>query len=262
MKASAAGVRASRGTSGHHERTGAVARVTPTLEAVRTVVVVDQATLQVTITALHRAGWTPQQIVTEAGASPAAVARAFGAHGPAPERWTLPTLVRAVTWAEWRHGGQSVTRIATCAGVSHQRVSALTLPFGPFLAPEDDHAADWVQLRRDGITVGAIARTYGVSPYRVTTVTKPHGPYPYPRREPLDHVSVNEIARWMRVATPTVEKWQARPDFPTPLGPHRSSSRVWDRSSVQTWADRHLEPCPICAARVLDIARHRGARRH
>lgn len=227
-----------------------------------TVVVVDQATLQVAIAALHRAGWTAQQIVTEAGASPAAVALAFGANGPAPERWTLPTLVRAITWAEWRHSGQSVTHIATRAGVSHQRVSALTLPFGPFPAREHDQVADWVQQRREATSIGDVARTYGVSTHRVTAVTKPHGPYPYPRREPADHIGTNEIARWMRVATPTVKKWQARADFPTPLTQQQTGTQVWDRGSVQTWADRQLKPCPVCAARVLNVARHRGARRH
>jgi len=212
-----------------------------------------------TVTALRRAGWTVEQIVTEARISPGEVAVALGAPGPRVNAWTLPTLVRAVTWAESRRAGQPVVQMAAQAGVSHQRVSALTLPFGPYPRPTDP-VAEWVTARRAGQPLSTIACDYQVSTDRVSKATAPHGPFPYPRRHPNDAVSTPEIARMFGVAEPTVRRWQTKTGFPPPRLQTRPP--LWDTAAVQAWADRYLTTCRVCAARVLNLPRHRGVRRH
>lgn len=214
-----------------------------------------------TFAALRRAGWSVEQIVAETGARPGAVAAGLGAHGPGPQSWTVRTLARAVTWAELRAAGQRVVDIAAREGVSHQQVSSLTRPFGPFPAPPDPVEA-WVSARRAGRRIHDIAREYCVSTHRVSAVTKPHGPFPYPRREPPDRLTTPAIARWTGVAVPTVQRWQAKADFPPPLAQAEQRTPVWDRSAVQAWVKQHLTACPVCGAQVLNLPRHRGARRH
>ena len=123
-----------------------------------------------TVTALRRAGWTVEQIVTEARASPAEVATALGADSDAVQSWTLPTLVRAVTWAEWRRAGQSVAQIAADAGVSSAAPGSLTLdpPIGgsklstrhaPFSPPAADHPAGrWIEAYSHGDRRSTLSR--------------------------------------------------------------------------------------------------------
>ena len=218
---------------------------------------VDDATL----VALRRAGWTIEQIVTETGANPGAVARALGARGTSPATWTLPTLSRAVTWSEQRRAGQRVTQIAARAGVSHQWVSRLTRPFGPF-PPANHPVREWVQARHAGQSIKAIAQQDKVSEHRVSTATRPYGPFPYPHRDTGDRIHTAGIARMMGVLPAMVTRWRTRPDFPSPVSQSGPAPREWDRAAVQAWADHHLSTCPVCTARVLDVPRHRGNRRH
>ena len=75
-----------------------------------------------TVLTLRRAGWTAEQIVTEAGATPGTVARGLGARGSGPDSWTLPTLVKAVGGQTNARSGEPVASasVAAQAGVSHQ----------------------------------------------------------------------------------------------------------------------------------------------
>ena len=157
--------------------------------------------------------------------------------------------------------GTACCRIAVQAGVSHQRVSAGTLPFGPFRSPTDPVDA-WVDARPAGRSIGSIAREYSVSVDRVSAATKPHGPFPYPAGEPAELLGTTAMGRWMGVAVPTVKRWQSKPDFPAPVTLPGTDRLVWDRAAVQAWADRYLTVCPVYAAQVLHVPRHRDVRRH
>ena len=183
---------------------------------------------------------------------------ALGADPVAVGSWTLATLVRAVSWVEQRRAGQLVTQIAARAGVSHQRVSKLTVPFGPFPSPQSP-VIEWVSARRAGQRLADIAHEYRVPVDRVSRVTAGHGPFPYPSRRPSE-LSTYGIARRFGVAEPTVRRWQSRADFPPPR-PEAVPAR-WDAAAVAAWAEEHLTACPVCGARVLNLPRHRGARRH
>ncbi len=215
-----------------------------------------------TIVALRQAGWTVGQIVTETGAEPAMVARALGARGALPASWTAPTVARAVTWSQQRRAGQRVADIAARAGVSHQWVSRLTGPFGPFPPAAADDVPEWVQARRAGDTLDSIARRFGVSAHRVSAATAAHGPFAYPQRDHGGRVGTAGMARMLGVAEPTVTRWQRRVDFPPPALEGNPGRAMWDREAVQAWAAQALTRCPVCAAQVLDLPRHRGARRH
>lgn len=205
-----------------------------------------------TVSALRRVGWSLEQIVVEARTSPGDVAVALGADPAAVGSWTLATLVRAVSWVEQRRAGQLVSQIAARAGVSHQRVSKLTVPFGPFSLPQSP-VIEWVSARRAGQRLADIAGEYRVPVARVSRVTAGHGPFPYPSRRPSE-LSTFGIARRFGVAEPTARRWQSRVDFPPPC-PGADSAR-WDAAAVAAWAEEHLTACPVCGARVLNLPRH------
>ena len=173
-----------------------------------------------TVLTLRRAGWTAEQIVTEAGATPGTVARGLGARGSGPDSWTLPTLVKAV-------GGQTNAALVNLLlalalppkrGYS-TRVSSLTLPFWPFSPPARPYRGMGRSQARRRQPSADLAREHSVSAHRVSTAAKPFGPFPYPSRDLGQQLGAPAIARLFGVATPTVKRWQSRSDFPARLPP-------------------------------------------
>lgn len=164
---------------------------------------------------------------------------------------------RAAAWAAQRREGVSTDRIAVDAGVTHQWVSRVTNPLGPFPRPGTPSAETvdrWITARREGMSASAIALHDRVPVHRVRDSTRHAGPFTR-RVHGAGELGITEIAQLLGVGHPTVYRWQRLGRLPEPIK-GRPGLQAWDRDQVQRWAAEHLTECAQCGARPMDLLRH------
>lgn len=164
---------------------------------------------------------------------------------------------RASAWAAQRREGVSTDRIATDAGVTHQWVSRVTKPFGPFPRPGTPSAMTvdrWITDRRAGISATAIALRDQAPVHRVRDSTRHAGPFTRRVHGPGE-LGITEIAQLLGVGHPTVYRWQRLGRLPGPIK-GRLGLQAWDQDQVERWAAEHLTECAQCGARPMDLLRH------
>ena len=217
--------------------------------------------------ARRHAGESVGLIAQHAGVSESAVMTATRAYGPFPRPTQLVnnrTMVaegllaaRAAAWIQARQRGQSVTSIASAAGVSHQWVSKATAGHGPY--PSAQVVEEWADARRAGKSVDEIAATYGVLAATVRRCTAPFGPF-YARgpRLPLGVMNVSAIARRAGVSKPTVLRWQATGRLPECDFTTARGRSLWLSATIETWlsTSQALSTCPVCGARCVSVPHH------
>ncbi|WP_156969624.1 helix-turn-helix transcriptional regulator [Knoellia subterranea] len=167
---------------------------------------------------------------------------------------------RGQAWAQERREGAGTGAIARREGVTHQWVSRLTKPYGPFArpsAPQPDAIAAWVKDRRAGRSAAWVAKYYGVPLQRVSDSTREFGPFRV-RLKINGFVTVSEAADHLAIPVPTLCRWITREYMPAPQ--RRNGRRVWAESAFNDWlANAELETCPQCGAMTRDRVRHTAA---
>lgn len=164
---------------------------------------------------------------------------------------------RAAVWASRRHEGISTAQIAGDAGVTHQWVSRVTKPWGPFPrpgSPTTKSVEQWIVDRRRGLSALAIASRDQVPVHRVRDATRHAGPFTRRVHRPGE-LGITEIAQLLGVGHPTVYRWRRLGRLPEPI-PGRSGLESWSREEVERWADATLVECDQCEARPMDLLRH------
>lgn len=164
---------------------------------------------------------------------------------------------RAAAWAAQRREGVSTDDIAAEAGVTHQWVSRVTKPLGPFPrpgTPTPQTVERWIADRRRGISAGAIARRDQAPVHRVRDSTRHAGPFTRRVHRPGE-LGITEIAQLLGLGHPTVYRWERRGLLPEPVK-GRPGPAAWSRDDIERWAAQNLAECEQCGARPLDLLRH------
>lgn len=161
-------------------------------------------------------------------------------------------------WVELRRQRHSVAAIAREAGVSHQWVSQVTAPHGPFpkpALPSPSVVDGWVEARRRGVTIAELVRTTGRSDEAIRRATRAYGPFPE-KRGPEGYLGVNDIADRLHLPNGRVSKWRSSGFLPEPallIG----ARELWTPEQIEQWvATAGLQRCPQCGARPRDLRRH------
>lgn len=167
---------------------------------------------------------------------------------------------RGEAWARERREGVSTLAIARREGVTHQWVSRLTKPYGPFSrpgTPSPDHVAAWLNDRRSGRSAEWVAERYAVPVGKVRNATRAHGPF-RPRFRVDGFVTITEAADHLAIPVPTMCHWVRIGFVPVPEVIH--GRRLWAEAAFMDWvASADLETCPECGAMTRDQVRHAGA---
>lgn len=164
-------------------------------------------------------------------------------------------------WVKQRRQGTSCAHIARSAGVSHQWVSRVTAPFGPYprpSAPPIDVVTTWVDARQHGTTITALSRSTGASHHTIREATREFGPFPR-RNTPAGYLGLTDVADLLGLPNPTVSKWRTQGFLPDPIAA-AGVRPLWTSKQILEWAqDQALPTCPACGARPRDLTRHHGA---
>lgn len=171
-------------------------------------------------------------------------------------------LRAAEAWAELRRRGVSVGLIGREFGVTHQWVSRVTAPLGPFPragTPAAEQVEDWIAQRRSGRSIERVARSAGVPRQRVAEATAVAGPFRRRLAEP-GWLTVTDAAWVAGVSGPALLRWEALGRMPPPDA-RRGRRRLWREDTIRQWLETSpdLERCGICGARSFSVSRHFGA---
>lgn len=188
---------------------------------------------------------------------PQGLVRALWEYHHDKTRPKTPLDPHAGEWAALRRNGTSTQDIAERAGVTHQWVSRVTKPLGPFPrpgAPTPETVKRWVSDRRAGLSALAIAERDQVPVHRVRDATRPFGPFTRRVHKPGE-VGITEIADLLGVGHPTIYRWHRLGRMPAPIAGRRGFVS-WPLDQVQEWAEQNLTVCAMCEAKPMDLLRH------
>lgn len=212
----------------------------------------------------RHAGESVALIARRDGVSTYRVRYATGRFGPFPTptmRVDLSTVRdtsrRNKGWVEQRRRGVPAKVIAAQAGVSHQYVSQVTGPFGPF--PSRETVAQWVADRSSGVAPEVIAATFGAPVGVIERLTAPAGPFPSGRTASRGEVvGVCEAAREIGVSRSWLNHLREAGTFPDPDFVTAAGRHVWLRAKVLAWVREQPEhlTCPQCGRALLRLALH------